>query len=54
MPIHAELSYAIIGAAMEVHNKLGPGWDEEAYHVSLLHALSRQGIKAENNHQRLT
>jgi GxxExxY protein len=48
MPIHTELSYAIIGAAMEVHSKLGPGWDEEAYHVALLHALSRQGIKAES------
>ncbi|MCU0858510.1 MAG: GxxExxY protein [Pontiellaceae bacterium] len=46
MPIHAELSYAIVGAAMEVHSKLGTGWDEETYHVALLHALSRQGIKA--------
>jgi GxxExxY protein len=48
MPIHAELSYAIIGAAMEVHSKLGPGWDEEAYHDALLHALSRKGMKVES------
>ena len=46
--IHAELSYAIIGAAMKIHSELGPGWDEETYHNALLHALNSQGIKAES------
>jgi len=31
-----------------VHRELGPGWDEEAYHLALLHALNSQGIKAES------
>lgn len=46
--LYPELSYAITGAAMKVHRELGPGWDEEAYHVALLHALSSQGMKAES------
>ena len=46
--IHAELSYAIIGSAMDVHSRIGPGWDEETYHDALLHALARQGMKAES------
>lgn len=46
--LHAELSYTIIGAAMDVHNELGPGWDEEAYHVAMLHALKSRGVKAES------
>jgi GxxExxY protein len=48
IPIHAELSYAITGAAMDVHSRIGPGWDEEAYHDALLHALSRKGMKVES------
>jgi GxxExxY protein len=46
--LHPELSYAVTGAAMNVHRELGPGWDESAYHSALLHALDRQGIKAES------
>jgi len=46
--LHPRLSYAIIGAAMNVHSELGPGWDEEIYHKALLHALHAQGIKAES------
>ncbi len=46
--LHPELSYAIIGAAMDVHNELGPGWDEEAYHRAMLHALKGRGVRAES------
>lgn len=46
--LHQKLSYKIIGAAMNVHSELGPGWDEEVYHRALLHALSKRGIKAES------
>lgn len=46
--LHPELSYAVTGAAMNVHRELGPGWDESAYHAALLHALDHQGIKAES------
>jgi GxxExxY protein len=46
--LHQKLSYEIIGAAMDVHNELGPGWDEEIYHRALLHALNNRGIKAES------
>ena len=46
--LHENLSYAIVGAAMDVHNKLGPGWDEEAYHNALLLALTTKGIKTES------
>ncbi len=46
--LHKQLSYAIIGAAMDVHNKLGPGWDEEAYHEALLQALRSKGIMAKS------
>jgi len=42
--LHSELSYSIIGAAMDTHNQLGPGWDEEAYHVALLYALREKGL----------
>jgi len=34
--------------AMNVHNQLGPGWDEDAYHSALLHALRKSDLKAES------
>ena len=37
--IYKELSHDIIGAAMQVHNELGPGWDEEAYHLAMVKIL---------------
>lgn len=46
--LYPKLSYTIIGAAMKVHNQLGPGWDEESYHFALLHALRKQGLRAES------
>jgi GxxExxY protein len=46
--LHSELSYEITGAAMDVHNQLGPGWDEDAYHCALLYALRKKGLRAES------
>ncbi len=45
--IHRELSEAIIGAAMTVHNKLKPGLDEKAYENSLVIELRKRGFKVE-------
>ncbi|MBN1671768.1 MAG: GxxExxY protein [Kiritimatiellae bacterium] len=42
--LHKELTQKIIGAAMEVHTELGPGWDEWDYHRAMLHALSMRHL----------
>jgi len=42
-----ELSFAIIGAAMEVHRILGPGFLEAVYQAALEHELSLRGIPFE-------
>ena len=42
--MHARLTYEIIGAAMAVHNGLGPGWDEIAYHLALHEELGGRGL----------
>ncbi len=41
--IYPELSYSIIGVAMEVHNGLGPGWNEWDYHLAMIDALEAKG-----------
>lgn len=52
---HPELSHAIIGAAFEVHNELGPGWNEWDYHRAMLESLQNKGLKAESHlKQKLT
>jgi GxxExxY protein len=38
------ITHQIIAAAMKVHNVLGPGLLESAYHASLLHELRKQGL----------
>jgi GxxExxY protein len=39
-----ELSYKIIGAALEIHKTLGPGLLEPAYETALAYDLSNAGI----------
>ncbi|WP_372806688.1 GxxExxY protein [Pontiella sp.] len=41
--IYPELSYSIVGAAMDVHNALGPGWHEWDYHRAMIEALRKRG-----------
>jgi len=42
--IHKELSYAIVGAAIEVHRHLGPGQFEATYERALAKELGNCGI----------
>ncbi len=42
--METELGYQILGAAMEVHNTLGPGLLESAYQKALAHELRRRGF----------
>ena len=42
-----ELTDAIIGVAIEVHRRLGPGLLESAYHVCLAYELRKRGFEVE-------
>ena len=42
--LYKELSYAIVGAAMEVHRILGPGFLEAVYQAALAHELTLRSI----------
>ena len=42
-----ELTQAIIGAAIEVHKRLGPGLLESAYRVCLAYELDKRGFQVE-------
>ena len=41
------LSKEVIGAAIEVHRKFGPGLLENAYHLPLVWALQKRGLRVE-------
>lgn len=43
-----DLSYKIVGLAMEVHNELGPGFLEKVYENALLVMFEENGIRAES------
>ena len=44
--LHKELSYQIVGAAMEVHSTLGSGFLEKVYENALLYELELRNLKA--------
>lgn len=44
--IYPELSYKIIGAAMEVHRELGPGFLEKVYENSMMVVFERDKLPA--------
>ncbi|MCP4422812.1 MAG: GxxExxY protein [Chloroflexi bacterium] len=44
--LYKDLSYAVVGAAMEVHKILGPGYLEAVYQAALAHELELRGISA--------
>jgi len=47
MIIYKELSYKIVGLAMEVHRELGYGFLEKVYENALMILFDEKGIKAE-------
>jgi len=42
-----DLTAAIIGAAMTIHRKLGPGLLESAYEACLVYELQKAGLRVE-------
>jgi GxxExxY protein len=44
---HTEITYRIIGCAMDVHNALGPGLKEATYHRALSLGLQKAGLSFE-------
>ena len=49
--LHADLTHAIIGAAFEVHNKLGPGFLESVYETALAWELEKLGLTVHRQHR---
>ena len=45
--LHKELSYAVVGAAIEVHHLLGSGFLEALYQAALAHELTLRAIPHE-------
>ncbi len=44
---HSELTAKIIGAVIEVHRLMGPGFIEEIYETALVHELTLRGHKVQ-------
>jgi GxxExxY protein len=40
-----ELTYEIVGAAIEVHKEMGPGLLEKVYEACMIHELGLRGLK---------
>ena len=45
--LHKELSYKVVGLAMQLHSELGHGFLEKVYENALMILLRENGIKAE-------
>ena len=45
-----EISYKIIGAALEVHKNLGVGLLESAYETALVYELQKLGLKVKQQY----
>lgn len=44
--LYKDLSYRVVGLAMQVHNKLGYGFLEKVYENAMMVMFRREGIKA--------
>ena len=44
-----ELSFAVVGAAMEVHQQLGAGFLESVYHTAIAYELGLRQIPFESH-----
>ncbi|SRR6266540_3074348 len=45
--LHKDLSYKLVGLAMQVYNELGHGFLEKVYENALMLVLKRKGIEAQ-------
>ncbi|MDP6570225.1 MAG: GxxExxY protein [Candidatus Marinimicrobia bacterium] len=48
--LYKELSYKIIGIAMEVHRELGPGFLEKVYENAMMMLIKEKGIEAKQQY----
>jgi len=48
---HEELTGKIIGAAIEVHRQLGPGFIESVYENALVYELGKRGLRFEQQYE---
>jgi hypothetical protein len=40
--LHADLTYRLRGIGFQIHNKLGPGHNEEDYEIALAYGLAKE------------
>ena len=48
---HEEITHKVIGCAMEVHRKLGPGFQEYIYHRALEKEFKLQNVAFDNEYE---